>query len=385
VAITVVAILACNYSYTGVAEVTPFYRVLSMSDPLRRPPSLLFHWLQYIGEQEGSIDGLRALYFKDLIANFWLHLINGVFSLVAWRFLHGLLAMVIAGIFLWRRFRRSDFSQVEGYLFLLSFSLLVVTFGLSIVIKQGSFARGLLFLPAFRVVLFGVILLSVFKTLENKIRTKWYYKKRNVLLVLFAFADVSFLHFQNNSLDIVNFTPNFSLEPPRFAFGLKSFADYYGFKKNDPCTEAREAVDPNARIMLLHIQPACVGKPSDRIEKGDPVVYLDDNRQLSLLKNPLDARTDLEKQGVNHFLFVPGWESSFFAFLPLFREEAMLENFRLEKTLDQGYLLTWRKQNDDKIPTSIMELYKKQLADSLGSKDAVIYKRWLAERAQGIR
>jgi hypothetical protein len=358
-----------NYIETGFAEVTPAMQILKLSDPLRRPPSVLLNWIWYVVAQEGAVNNeFSTFHLSGFLVQLWSFLTDGILG--ASKNILWLLVDYSMLVFLVVKYRKHN-QPIENqrYLFWLSFAILSSIFVLSIGIKQGSFQRGLLFLPAFRIIFFFIFAINLVDLLNTRLRIQ---NQKWAPLVILAIALGFAVHYDCRTAGAFP-----------FALGAESFAEFYGFSPDDPCTEARAKVGPTDRIFLLHFQPACTGKPSDRIDKGDFPMYQDDNRQVVLLKPPREARNDLEKMGINHFLFVPGWDSNFYPFLPLFSLESMQENFKLESRLKNGFLLTWRKPDEEKIPDEILKLYRDQLAKYRDSKEQTIFGIWLERRANG--
>ena len=377
--LTLAFICALNFARTGMVDVTPISIAEKLSDPARRPPGILMLSLRYFMLDEGSVKPTRAQTGALTILDHWAGDLSGqLFSLgkVPDYISRALLAALVLALLASSRGRSAGLPgrrtfRVHGALFIVL--LLLKEF-----MVQASFFRSLTFLPLIKLYLLVAAVHVLFKTVfthENKRFSRNELAAAFLLLAAAAAASQAMLR---------QLTKERLLPGHEFAAGEKSFADYYGFKPDSPCTEARKAVGKGPRITLLHFSPDCVGKPTDNLDYLDPSNFAKGS-EVFLLQRPGEARRNLIAAGVNHFVYAPGNSMYIFGFYPLFQPDSVWENFKIERVLTYAYLLTWRAPGDEKLNSNFMREYSATVArDKLGP-NYPFFSEWVGRRNKGDR
>lgn len=379
VGVTVISALTFNYIETGMVEITPFSLALKLSDSSRRPPGILLWHTRYMLQEEGAHKALSPpVNFGIASEKIWTHMSEKIFSQspeganIAF---FGIAILFLCFLVSFFSQRRSSYAR---HILLISISLLFVVLSMTAFVSQNSFYRGLTFLPALRILNLATIVSSGWWAII------YFGRRRRVQIVLYFKCFVFFLCIFLALKGLIQLHKEHILRPPFLALGHESFSDFYGFQKDDPCTEARKFVGKNQKIALLHFVPACVGKPVDQLETIDPTSF-SDAKGVILLREAGEARSGLQKMGFEHFLYIPHTSMYIFAFYPIFQPESLLRNFRIEKLLSHGYLLTWRREGEAPLSDEFMNGYSSIVEKDKALPSYLFYHEWIKKLAAGER
>jgi hypothetical protein len=367
--------LLTNFIWTGVAELTPFKAALELSDPARRPPGILMLHVRYLLMDEGAQTGTLFLYsLSQQIQAVWSFLWHemlvwpGLRTSALLPSLAGLVALIVC---LGTTLRKEKSMRLE---LSVASCVLAAVFLIKSIVTQGSFSRGITFVPALRLLVLLTFAFVVFETLRAM------KNKQNLKFVATTLAGMLFALTIWRTQDSVR---NGTLSLQMFS-GEQSFGSYYNIRWDNPCTQAREKVPEDSRIMPLHFLFSCVGNPTARIDYIDPQNYLDGDQPI-YLQEAGAARAALEKLGIRYFLFVPGLPMYFFSGMPVFQPSFVATNFKIAAQLKSGYLLTWRYPSEPPLAPEFVTFYEK----STSHPDDVLPKQflndWAKRRLQGER
>lgn len=364
-------ILLLNYIATGIAELTPYNAVLKMTDPSRRPPGILLWHTRYLLYDEGSLKGTMFLHdFSYHVQLFWDFIWGSQFALKFPTITgydpsqYGLLLTIIScGVALFRE------KTVRPFL-ALTLVLLSVIFALKSYVTQGSFSRGLTFVPALATLTLVTILYSVLNLTG---------RFREMAITLLAIAVATFTTWRLVRLHQLKALPSVD-----FATGQSSFGDFYRLPWQNPCTEAREKIAGHDRLTALHFLPSCVGNPTSKVDYIDPQNYLDGDNPIFLMP-PNEARISLEKIGVKYFLFIPGFPLYLYSAAPVFDPDFVGRNLKVEARLRQGFLLSWRDSNEMPMDAETLTMYRKSFIHPENESARRFMDEWASRRAKGER
>lgn len=360
--VALVATLVTNRISTGMFEITPFSAAPRLADPARHPPDLLVWHTRYEIAEAPAIrpphDTASAI---ELAGEIWRFMVDGLPWLENWPSdlaIVGLLSYVAVLCALVASRRNSIQRRAIALAALLVVAALLM---LRLAIDQPSFLRGLTFMPALRVLLLIAAGAFVWQlVIRERTPQAWI-----AYIALGFFSAVA-----TNGLAAAR--TQGTLASLDLFFGRASFAGYYRFRLDDPCTEARRVVGPDKAIVLLHFVPSCVGKPTDRVEYGEFERYLG---------SPEQVRARLQAEGIEYFLFVPNWPIYVTAFAPVFQPEIIERDFEVAAVLTHGYLLTWRHSDTAYIPSALTRVYRTAIWREQASDDAIWLQEWQRRRA----